>query len=278
MCYWCHKLKYNTKAISHKSVNCYDPRNSYSKNYKNFSQEWFIIFAIENKYLVNKLKLTAGENSCVTYQKMNFQKLYFTDIFVSKCDTINAMLKYGGDCIGLNFANEHHVGGGYLNGAFAQEEDLCRRCPELYMALDNAKKVNNFYPLKPGKVIITRDVGILRNDDYSIINGQKFLHFMTAAMPNLNNIKFKSMNDYIKYISIIIKSVLHAAAINNFRYLVLGAFGCGAFKNNPKIIASLFKNIIESDFPNVFEKIEFAILCPKSSDNKNFLEFKNVFK
>ena len=37
--------------------------------------------------------------------------------------------------VGLNFANAHHAGGGYLRGARAQEEDLCRLMPTLYTAL-----------------------------------------------------------------------------------------------------------------------------------------------
>merc|ERR1712117_908757 len=49
----------------------------------------------------------------------------------------------------LNFANGERVGGGYLNGARAQEEELCRQFPSLYTSLRRAQDSGGAYPFGP---------------------------------------------------------------------------------------------------------------------------------
>ena len=58
--------------------------------------------------------------------------------------------------------------------------------------------------------------------------------------------------------------------------LILGAFGCGAFKNNPRVVARAAKNVI-GKYLNSFKTIEFAVYCtPK--DKENYMAFKNELK
>ena len=54
--------------------------------------------------------------------------------------------------------------------------------------------------------------------------------------------------------------MLSVAAVHRADILVLGAFGCGAFQNNPRIVAQAYKNILP-EFDGQFSKIEFAVYC-----------------
>ena len=65
-----------------------------------------------------------------------------------------------------------------------------------------------------------------------------------------------------------------AAAQNGADILVLGAFGCGVFQNNPEVVARAYKETIAT-FPARFEKIEFAVYCTPS-DTRNFEVFRRV--
>ena len=61
--------------------------------------------------------------------------------------------------------------------------------------------------------------------------------------------------------------------------LVLGAFGCGAFKNPPAEVAKLFHKIIEEpEFKNKYRLITFSIIEDHNSKNANLMAFKNEFK
>lgn len=75
------------------------------------------------------------------------------------------------------------------------------------------------------------------------------------------------------------RSALYSAKINNVRYLVLGALGCGAFKNKPETIAGLWKEVIqEPEFSNAFDEITFAVyVSPRSQDKTNFEIFQKTF-
>ena len=70
--------------------------------------------------------------------------------------------------------------------------------------------------------------------------------------------------------------MLTVAAAKGAEILVLGAFGCGAFENDPEVVAKAYKTALDV-FPKVFSKIEFAVYCgPK--DSRNYEAFVNQFK
>ena len=58
--------------------------------------------------------------------------------------------------------------------------------------------------------------------------------------------------------------------------VILGAFGCGAFMNNPEVVARAAKNVI-SNYLHAFEIIEFAVYC-SPRDDSNYKIFERVMK
>lgn len=69
--------------------------------------------------------------------------------------------------------------------------------------------------------------------------------------------------------------MLTCAAAKGADILVLGAFGCGAFQNDPKVVARAYKTAL-AEFPKVFDQVEFAILLPPTG-SVNYDVFKSVF-
>jgi uncharacterized protein (TIGR02452 family) len=79
------------------------------------------------------------------------------------------------------------------------------------------------------------------------------------------------------------RTILRIGLQHNHDSLVLGALGCGAFRNPPRDIAELFRIVInEPEFKNKFKLIVFAIIDDhnsRKSHNRdgNILPFKEVF-
>ncbi len=72
-----------------------------------------------------------------------------------------------------------------------------------------------------------------------------------------------------------IRTLFRVALINNHDVLLLGAFGCGAFRNNPIDIATCFKNVLlEASFKNKFSEIYFAIIDNEPTQNYRKFIFK----
>jgi uncharacterized protein (TIGR02452 family) len=72
-------------------------------------------------------------------------------------------------------------------------------------------------------------------------------------------------------------AMLDAAAVNNCKNIIIGAWGCGVFKNDPATVANLFKEVLESK-RYFFEKIVFAIINDTNSVGNNYQIFYDTFK
>lgn len=66
--------------------------------------------------------------------------------------------------------------------------------------------------------------------------------------------------------------ILHIAAVNAADALVLGAFGCGAFANDPEVVARAYNDVLK-DYKKNFKLIEFAVYC-RPSETENYDAFK----
>ena len=73
-------------------------------------------------------------------------------------------------------------------------------------------------------------------------------------------------------------STLRTAALNGIEALVLGASGCGAFRHQPDMEASIWRQALETrGYARYFREIVFAIL-PDASSPRNVLAFQEAFE
>lgn len=222
-------------------------------------------------------------------------------IEVTKSRTYEAAMRlseeHPGDKIAvLNFANAFKPGGGVEKGSSAQEECLCR-CSTLYPLLYRKSLINTFYKYHRDHItakasdslIYTEDVVICKTDEsYPQRMPEKdwvTVDVITLAAPDLRHKSNKyaplaegsaKMNN-AELFGYHVKRAMHmltVAAHKNVDILVLGAFGCGAFENNPTVVAHAYRTAL-AVFPKVFKKVEFAIYCSEK-ETKNYTEFKKV--
>lgn len=200
----------------------------------------------------------------------------------------------------LNFANPIEPGGGVLRGANAQEEYLCR-ASNLYNCL-TSEKATEFYEyhqrnrnnIFSDKIIYCPNVQFFKKDvlknKYTFEEYPDFIQqytddFITAdvitcAAPYWHNEIDISENELLEIMKKRVTNIFEAAIENKIEALILGAFGCGAFRNPPHIVAESFRQVLLSErYINSFKEVVFAIkrtgsFCPNiEAFEVKFLEF-----
>ncbi|CAE7899480.1 unnamed protein product [Symbiodinium microadriaticum] len=252
-------------------------------------------YALRNQWAVPRTELVSAE-SCLKSRVTGMGT--DPEITFSCMTTADALMFFGREpsrkVVGLNFANGQSVGGGYKNGAYAQEEDLCRRMPTLYTSLYNAKREGH-YPFGPAtcssasparysdvlwtpKVCIAR-AGEDRGFELLPKDQQANVSLVAAAAPN---IKFADPPErYDKDLMLnTVKAVL-LAPLNKqpeTTTIVLGAWGCGAFGCDPYDIAELFvKALVEHRLGRLYREVHFAIPQFDVTD-QNPTVFREIFR
>ena len=198
----------------------------------------------------------------------------------------------------MNFANAFHAGGGVTKGSSAQEESLCRTST-LYPLLYRRTLRDSYYkhhhdlntPKASDSLIYTEGVVICKTDEDlpKRMNKEDWVtvDVITIAAPDLrdkSNIHAPLVNGgtYMNKAELFgyhVKRAIHmltCAAAKGADILVLGAFGCGAFQNDPEVVARAYKTALQ-EFPKVFSQIEFAIYRPESG-SLNYDVFKRILE
>lgn len=179
----------------------------------------------------------------------------------------------------LNFADAITPGGLVLAGALTQEENICR-CSNLYESLTIPYCYDNYYTpnaklnddIYTNNIIYSHNVTFFRDDkDYHIISPRS-MDVITCPAPSRELEDEVALEIYIRRI----EQILLAAIKNNISSLVLGAWGCGAFGQNPYLVAKAFAETLNKYGSN-FEKIVFAIKpTTKGQEDINFKAFSEV--
>lgn len=205
-------------------------------------------------------------------------------IFVSDKDSFAAAREFGGDCLVMNFASAHSPGGGFLTGANAQEESLCREST-LYRSLSSedademyAYNARHRNPCKYNAMILSPNVCVFRNIKDEFLDEPFSTAVITVPAPNKNGRAKNIPQDVIDEVMVSRLRNLFATAIHyGYKNLVLGAWGCGAFGHDPKRVAEYFYGVlIHEEFGSYFDKIVFAIL--DGGAKRNLKAFQEIFE
>jgi uncharacterized protein (TIGR02452 family) len=193
----------------------------------------------------------------------------------------------GCDHVGcLNFASAKNPGGGFLNGAQSQEEAVCR-CSALYATLLCApayyeRNRANHSSLYLDLAIVSPNVPFFRTDDGTFIERPALATVITSPAPNAGAVRQNEPQNLDAVLPVLIRRaemVLRAAVFHNVRNLVLGAWGCGVFRNDPELVALAFASWLKPGTPyaNAFERVVFAVFDPGGS-KPNGQSFRKVFQ
>lgn len=188
----------------------------------------------------------------------------------------------------LNFASARNAGGGYTRGTKAQEEDLCR-CSALYPSLLDQPE---YYKANRGQnsvlytdhLIYTKGVTFFRSDKgYRLLPSADAVNLdvITAPAPNTGEAINRGIqdSDIRECLDRRCRMVLSAARHQGVRNLVLGAWGCGVFRNDPEAVADAFGAWLESPtFAGVFDHVVFAIYANSLPGQVNLEVFKKRFR
>jgi uncharacterized protein (TIGR02452 family) len=178
------------------------------------------------------------------------------------------------DLLCLNFASAKNPGGGFLSGSQAQEESLARssglypcisQMTEMY---DHNRRLGTC--LYSDHMIYSPGVPVFRDDSGELLDQPYKLAFITAPAVNAGAVK-KNEPARVNQIRPVMESrlakVLWIAQQNGHQRLILGAWGCGVFGNDPSTVAAIFAEALgpAGRFYGCFKQVVYAIY-DRSSD------------
>ncbi len=185
---------------------------------------------------------------------------------LSAVDAVRKLAGRGDEHIGvLNFASAKNPGGGFINGAMAQEESLAASST-LYRTLtvhEEYYRENRAYRsmIYTDYGIYSPDVVFFRNGDFRLAEPVK-ASVLTLPAVNMGQVILKG-EDVQKAKAAMrrrMKLALAVFAEQGAKNLVLGAYGCGVFRNDPGDIAAWWSEHLEEGFGDYFESIFHAVL------------------
>jgi uncharacterized protein (TIGR02452 family) len=207
-------------------------------------------------------------------------------IRVTNCSTLSAARQlhaaHGAEpvCL-LNFASARNPGGGFLSGSQAQEESLAlasglyssiRRMADYYAA--NRRSNSALYT---DHMIYSPLVPVIRDDADRLLDEPWCVSMITAPAVNAGVVRSQEPENVSQIRDVMnrrIEYVLALAAQHGHEALVLGAWGCGVFANDPREVAELFSSHLlgEGRYAKAFAEVVFAILDRRGDILRPFAE------
>ena len=202
------------------------------------------------------------------------------------CSTVDAILRLAGDGVAdpgvLNFASAKNPGGGFLNGAMAQEESIAAssglyhtliRHPEYYQNNRNCPSM-----IYTDHAIYSPDVVLFRNGRLELLEEPVTASVLTLPAVNMGQVIQKGEDIHTAETAMYERMKLALALFvqMNHRHLILGAYGCGVFRNDPYKIACWWKELLTGYFADTFDTVVFAVM-DRSRKGECLRAFGEVF-
>lgn len=192
-----------------------------------------------------------------------------TEIIVLNVDSTEAVLQNAGAAL-LNFASYRHTGGGFITGAWAQEEAIChdstlynvlREFGEFYA--ENEKTLNR--SLYTDRAIFSPRIIFERDGEAAECS------VITCAAPNFSAARGRGVtqSENEKSLEKRVDFVISIAEEQGCEAVVLGAWGCGVFGQDPRTVARLFKERLKQ---SAIKRAVFAI----PGQNNNYTSFRDI--
>ena len=235
------------------------------------------LYLENNKYILDKTPIKSKEYNIIITPDRTLDSVY--KYYLTK----ETNYKIGV----LNFASAKHPGGGVIRGARAQEESICRSST-LYPCLATEFLKENYYSYHmnqkkeyTNRIIYVPNVMVFKtdNDIFSqLLPEDKWYNIDIITCAAHNQKAYKVPYEKLKEINYYkIKAIIECAVENNVDNLILGALGCGAFGNDPKLVSKMFKKVlIDENYFKYFLNVHFAIFT-MPHETKNLNEFQNTF-
>ncbi|MES5817787.1 TIGR02452 family protein [Streptomyces sp. RG80] len=209
-----------------------------------------------------------------------------TFVEVTGESSLEAARRLGGVPAVLNFASARNPGGGYLNGAQAQEEALCR-ASALHACVREARDFYDHHrahrdAFYTDRVIHSPAVPVFRDDRGRLLDEPYTAGFLTAAAPNAGVVRRTTPErtaELPRALAVRAERVLEVAVAEGYRRLVLGAWGCGVFMNDPAQVAGAFHALLGPGgrFAGAFEHVVFGVL-DRTPGNVVRVAFEKTFQ
>ena len=186
---------------------------------------------------------------------------------ISTVEAVRILTKEGKTDIGvLNFASAKNPGGGFLNGAKAQEESITVSST-LYTTLTLHKEYYeqnraNKSMMYLDYAIYSPEVVFFRDERFQLAEVPVKASVLTLPAVNMGQVLLKGENvqEAKRVMRRRMKLALSIFAEQKAKHLVLGAYGCGVFRNDPKEVAAWWKELLEEGMGQYFVSVFHAVL------------------
>ena len=195
------------------------------------------------------------------------------------------LLTVSDNVVCLNFASAKNPGGGFLNGSQAQEESLAR-ASGLYSSLNQKREMYDYNRREKtcfysDYMIYSPKLPVFRDDADVLLDQPYGAAFITSPAVNVGAMSKKEaqkLDNIEAVMSQRMERVLSLAVVHGHDTLVLGAWGCGVFGNDPVDMARYFYQLLgeNSIFEGAFRHITFAVL-DNSRSERYIRPFRELF-
>jgi len=233
-----------------------EKRINISATHKKSVEESILVSPEDGDVLVEKYKGSADNK--------------WANIKVLNIPTIKAVLNLTSENkkdIGvLNFASAKNPGGGFLNGALAQEESIAVGSGLYDTQLKNEKYYLENRDCKTmmytDYMIYSPEVVFIRDENLKLLENPVTANIITAPAVNYGQVLLKKEDEVLaqKLMKIRMRKILALFVEKKDKNIILGAYGCGVFRNDPYTIVQYFKELLYNEnFASYFDNIIFAV-------------------
>jgi uncharacterized protein (TIGR02452 family) len=205
-----------------------------------------------------------------------------TTVEVTGETTAQAARRLAPGVVLLNFASAKNPGGGFIGGAKAQEEDLAR-CSALYAcqlgqrAYYDANRATESM-LYTDHLIYSPEVPFFRDERLELLEEPFLASVITSPAPNAGEALRRDAGARPAIKATLQRRAHQVLAVAaQHRRLVLGAWGCGVFRNDPVEVAAIFRGLLDGAFRGVFERVVFAVY-DRSKEQKTLRAFEQQLR